>query len=511
MELDLRYEIVKYNRTVYCQNVMQEENAEVIVPDSQPDILRILRICGSVMLRSKEADNGRVAVVTAVSIAVLYTSDGQDVHKIDLSVPVTLTGAGADITPDCDITADARLVSADASMMNPRKITVSVGVAADITCSGEAELRVPTGVCGGADSAQTLAEPLELRLPVSCVERRFSLTDELELPDDADVYDGILTSAAELKDSEWRLAGDRLVVKGTAEVQIVCRGAGKTPVLTLCRELEYTQALDTLTLPGEPEADITAALTSVYADVSDQSGSARTLSVELHAVVQCRVYARKTVSCLIDAYTCGGAFDASFEELCAETFPLAHSGSCSASATFDTGDRPVQIIDASALCGAVSVLRDSDQKKLRIPVGFTLLCSEGGELTAMNARAYAEYELPDNLSDICAVRLHAGKAACSADGGSVKAVVPIEVDVLSAQKMRCDAVSGFVPREQPDPEADFYSVVVYRPAEGESLWDIGKRYRAEVGEIAEQNGLNEGEQPAQGALLLIPCAHGRGA
>ena len=47
------------------------------------------------------------------------------------------------------------------------------------------------------------------------------------------------------------------------------------------------------------------------------------------------------------------------------------------------------------------------------------------------------------------------------------------------------------------------SVVLRRPAKGEDLWSIAKRYSTTSQEICSANGLNE-DQPLGNQMLLIP-------
>ncbi len=66
----------------------QEETLEMIVPDACPDILRIVETDGRVLLRSKEAHDGRAELVGTFKAAILYLPDGESgVRHLDVTIP----------------------------------------------------------------------------------------------------------------------------------------------------------------------------------------------------------------------------------------------------------------------------------------------------------------------------------------------------------------------------------------------------------------------------------------
>lgn len=76
MDLNLKQEEIRYIKAVYRNTLVKEETAEVVVPDSLPDIMRIIDADAVALLRSKEADGGRVTITGIVNVSVIYIPDG---------------------------------------------------------------------------------------------------------------------------------------------------------------------------------------------------------------------------------------------------------------------------------------------------------------------------------------------------------------------------------------------------------------------------------------------------
>ena len=88
MDMNLNKENINYVKMIYSASFTHEETMELIVPDAQPDILEILDTDAVVLLRSKEADTGRVVISGVINATVLYApEDSGDIKKLELSMP----------------------------------------------------------------------------------------------------------------------------------------------------------------------------------------------------------------------------------------------------------------------------------------------------------------------------------------------------------------------------------------------------------------------------------------
>ena len=75
MELALNRDHLSCYDTVLDATVLHEETMEMIVPDACPDILRIVDTAGTVCLKSKEAQEGRVEISGSCRVEVLRTME----------------------------------------------------------------------------------------------------------------------------------------------------------------------------------------------------------------------------------------------------------------------------------------------------------------------------------------------------------------------------------------------------------------------------------------------------
>ena len=78
MELTMKRERVECCEKVFEYCAPAEEAAETVIPDTMPDVERVLCAGGTAIIRSKEVQEGRVSLTAGVAATVIYTPEGED-------------------------------------------------------------------------------------------------------------------------------------------------------------------------------------------------------------------------------------------------------------------------------------------------------------------------------------------------------------------------------------------------------------------------------------------------
>ncbi len=95
---------LRYQRQVARQTAYREESAESIVPDTLPDIARIVDATGTAYLRDWELGSDEVTVKCAVRTSVLYMAE-EDKKLYRIETPISFSQRielrGAE--PGCDV------------------------------------------------------------------------------------------------------------------------------------------------------------------------------------------------------------------------------------------------------------------------------------------------------------------------------------------------------------------------------------------------------------------------
>ena len=91
MDVALQTQTFTGYEPVFSDTQTLETAGEMIVPDKMPDIGRIADADGVVLLRSKEAEDGKLRLQGEVQVSVLYLPDGAaGFRALHLALPLEL-------------------------------------------------------------------------------------------------------------------------------------------------------------------------------------------------------------------------------------------------------------------------------------------------------------------------------------------------------------------------------------------------------------------------------------
>ena len=189
------------------------ETADSIVPDTFPDIGRVVCAYGTAAIRDQTPQSGRLLISGTVQVTVLYEPEnGGGLRR--LSVPVSFAHIeeceGLDAEAVCAVSCHAAAV--DAAAVNSRKLSVSVQLCFSIEgyCSTGCEITETVDIPG--------MELLSTLQTVTLIEqaREYPLTilDDVNLPDASGL--SLVHTSCAMRLSECRAMHGKVVLKGEA-------------------------------------------------------------------------------------------------------------------------------------------------------------------------------------------------------------------------------------------------------------------------------------------------------
>ena len=501
MELELnRTHLAGYN-TVLDTTVFQEETLETIVPDACPDILRLVDTEVKIILKSKEAMDGRVSVSGTARLSVLYLPDGEGGPcSLEVTIPFTASAEGRQVRPDCMLTVCPRVQSADARAVNPRKVLVRVEAALWVRAFAPEDSMLCTGVTAPPGAVEQLRESRQQCCVAAVQEKPFSFSDDLTIPAGRPEAEKILCSRVSLTCHGAKIIGNKLIFKGEAVVQLLYRAA--EGLGTADFTLPFSQIAEVSGVGEEAVCTIEMALAGAEFTLG---GDGRTVSVALSLLAQCVVREERTVELLTDAYSTCCTLTAEQHPYHYHTLVGEGVGRQNVRELIETGVAVKSVLDAYALVGQTKQSREGAQLRLSAEVSVTALCiAEDESLCALSRRTEVSCLLDAAQDCRCSFTCVCGNltATPTADGVEVRFPVDFPYLCLAAgqltvvHELKVDESAPCDPSSQP-------SIVLRMLGQGERLWDVAKRYGTTTEDIIIANELAD-EQPPCGTLLLIP-------
>ena len=234
------------------------ESADSIVPDTFPDIGRIVCAYGTAVIKDQTPQNDRLLVSGTVQTTVLYEPEnGGKLRR--LSVPVTFAHIEEceGLTAESICSTVCRIAAVDAEAMNSRKVSVSVQLCFLTEGYCKAECNVTESV--ELDGIECLSHLQSITLLEQVRSYPVTILDDIQLADAAEL--SLLHTDCTMQVSECRAMHGRIIVKGEAVLHCLAMQEDDA-VRVLNSSTPFTQILE---LP-EAEED---ALTAVRMTVSE--------------------------------------------------------------------------------------------------------------------------------------------------------------------------------------------------------------------------------------------------
>ncbi len=462
---------------------------EGVVPDVNEDVGRIASIRCNVLLKSKELNDRGLRVgaeVEAVLLCITENADAVQTVRLTKEFEAVIDVPGQ--TPDEGQTF-LRVLRTEGKVLNPRKLSVSaeIGVEALLWKKEEA---VITLLPSEEDAALLCGLKTEAAaVPAAAVgEKSFALTESFVFPAERPAPRRILCAQSAFALGETSRIGSRLIVKGTLKLAVLYEAEGFVWPL----RQEFTAPLSQIVDLGTEDAvcsTLRCETTSLYFDLADSIGGV-SLSTEVHAVLQAVCRTREKIQCLTDAYS--------------NAMPL-RCLSCALSLPQAEETRSVSLT-ASELIGAgedcaelLTVLPALSRQDRAVSAELDLLYrTKNGEIAAAHRQLPLRGETPGEDAHILSLTWK--RCDLQPEGEGVQCDLEAELRFQTWGERTLQALTGaMLDEEHPIDRAALPAFTLVH-VQGESLWELARRYHSSVAAIEAANPAQE----EAGEMLLIP-------
>lgn len=482
----------------FDNSLTHEASREYSLPDYMPPIRRV------VALRSTALPEGRYVSAApggismefsgSVSHSLLYTDEEGRLCSASLSADY---GSTVNLPPDSDhVRVSTAVESSSCRVLAPRKLNIRTRLKTAVSAIGSVSLEEKSVGVTPADEAAIRRLPVEYRA-VRCLhgESKGLRTDGI-----LDTVDRAVKPIAcdgDLILREARATDGGVEVRGTVTLECLCvpDGEDARPAMPerRSRTVDFEERIE---IPELRSGDLVSAAgrcVSLVVNTDETPGGERELSYELTFDLEADAVRNEILRATADLYSTERETECTHRESATLYGERALMNSFTLSESVPRKESGVpRAADVSA---SASVERwEAKNGKLQISgtVTFSVVCcGEGMEFTSEDYRIPFRYEC-DCAAENCLVLCTCHPTAESArfEEGRVTLGAELYLSGTVFGRNTVTTVDSLRLRE-PYPPKDSACLRAYYPSEGETLWQIAKRYRRPHGEIAEENGLSE--------------------
>ena len=508
MELNLSTQTVNVTETIYDGTVEQPLECDVLLPDGNPDIQRILR-CELTPALLSATVNGEKLEIDGLATAHLYYLDEEGlVNHVEYKIPYTKTIElkTAPASPHVSVTQNVDYFNCRA--VSPRRLDMrgAVSIRARVTAQEE-EQSVSGAEGGGLQFLRETAQTVQT-LPQGC--RQITLREDLELGYGKPPVGQVLRSWAVGEVSDCKVISGKVVTKGEIALRVLYRSEEDPTRLEM---MEYTlpvsQVIDLEGVDEDCSCQAWYQINTVEVTPrANSDGENRALTVEITANAcadACRKQEVETASdCYSTLYECKPSIRPMnflrLVELVNDSFPYQE--------LLPLPEGTQEVVDLWCVAGppTVRVEQEGVQVSGKLLVGMFLRDQEGQLSYQEQIREYSRTipvrEGSENL--VFYPRVWVGECSFNLSGQNqveVRGTLRMQGGLFSQYRKK---VISDVSVDESRPKARRENLLyLYYASQQEPVWEIAKRYNTSVEAIQEGNQLEDSVLNEK-KMLLIP-------
>ena len=141
MAAEIRKSTAEISRKVFCGKGQSVCQADVIVPDSMPDCLKVLEVEGTVVQESAVVTKGKISVRGRVECDIIYVPENaHGVRSMSCTMPFAYSENVAEVDEGMYYETDCDVTHMEFQLVNSRKVSIKAVVEAENCVMGKGEI-----------------------------------------------------------------------------------------------------------------------------------------------------------------------------------------------------------------------------------------------------------------------------------------------------------------------------------------------------------------------------------
>ena len=268
MELPFEQTVCRHWRQKLYTLVRQEETQELRLPESMPDVGKILSVWGQTVIRGKDWRETGAVISGGVMVWLLYVpEDGGALQRLESWIPFQSRVDFSQRGEDGVLRVEGIVHSVDARSISGRKLQLRAGIGLLVQALEPAETEIPVP-CELPDDVEQLRRSYPVNLIRETGEKAFLLEEDPELPAGLPEPEEILYYQLQPEVLEEKVMGSRAVFRGVGRLHLLYRD-GDGSLFSHDAELPFAQYVELeKEYEAEAELSVLCAVTSLELESS---------------------------------------------------------------------------------------------------------------------------------------------------------------------------------------------------------------------------------------------------
>ena len=506
MEVDVTKQNVTVNKLINTKKEIVTIEGDMIVPDVKPDILNTIDTVGNVCIYKKEVLEGKVRFDGSINLNVIYLADSET--DITRGLTTTLDFTQMIDVDNCrngmQLRNNIAIKDIECKVLNGRKINTKVVLEIDVYIYSNEEVNILKEI-NNIDDVQILNTDMNVNNLVGSGCCRASAKDTIALETEDNIAE-ILKTEVNLTNSEMKVSYNKVLLKADACVKIMYLTENENIKVVSCN----IPVMGFVDMPNVSEENLLSCQYEIKNIlIKPNSAEQHSIYIEIEFEICCDATQSMEIKTIQDFYCPNVDLEFKQKEINTIANNNINKNICniqerisipeiSNNKIYDVEIMP-NINNAKVLNG--SIFYDGD---LKLNFIFSSNNTSGID-TKRYSLPFSYNVVNDNVTPNKTINTSLN---CINDqfiitsDGMIDCKIDLEFETRMYEDVNLNLIEDIKIREENN--NDNPSMIVYIVKEGDTIWDIAKKYKTTMQDIININNLDNGDEIFVGEKLFIP-------
>lgn len=491
---------------------------DINLPDTKEDMESILFHNYRVMIEEVKAGEQKVHIRGKIIYSILYRSEETGrLCSMEGSIPIDEQLYMEGISGADKVLVRPQVEDFSVGIINSRKISVQSILELYAYVQELYDEEITTGL-NGVDCEMRKEECDFTQLAV-CKKDIFRFRENVNIPNNMPNVENVVWSSMKVQDMEYKPLDGQLSVQGKIQIFVTYDGERDSHNQIYQATIPFSTMMECSgsNMNMTPQISCEVVDSQLHLD-TDFDGEARSFAVELVLELDMKLYEPQKVAVLWDIYGIQKDLTPQIQPIAYDVLTGQHRGNIKVSdkmnmSVTDNGQPRILYADGRSVLEKCEVTNDG------VLVNGMLICqvlymsgaeeNEFGSSQCMipfSQMVEMTGEMPREKGNItCNVQLHCNDLQFAFDmDGNLEAKANVAYDMLTFEKMAGRNITNIAVSEMDMEKCNnLPSMAIYFAKQGDTLWEMGKKYCVPIRQIREMNHLTSDEMKAGDKVLIV--------
>lgn len=278
---------------------------DIIVPDTKPDMDRLLKKSANAYIDSREIGDERVSFKGSLDLEVLYIAKNEEkaIHSMKASTPINDFINMEGVEKDMFVSTNCSITNIEYKIVNDRKVNFRciLDVVAEVIGKEENEIVIDIE---GLPESQMKKNQVSMNSLVLGKNDKFIIKEEISIPSGKPNINELLESRFSICSKEVKTSDGKVNVSGNLKILSLYKSDEDEGIIEyLENEIPFSGSLEAEGCDSSMLAEVKACVCHCSCQAnSDDDGEARILEIEAEIGAELRVLKEESIDILEDSY-----------------------------------------------------------------------------------------------------------------------------------------------------------------------------------------------------------------